>query len=181
MTDTDQQPAVWVKSDTDMHGNYLLTVEYSPDTAESFDQTGAIAYAMELFTAAAYANYDAAVLAQSAQQFDMPMPVIANMITNLRADRAPLNQAALGLLKLEPSISATSHKPFLRCSLTNDDPLEWQWDPKDVEQHALYVLQAYPVTILDSAYRRHLVGNVGIDPSRAALVVDNLKEWRTGQ
>jgi len=169
--------SIWVKADVDLAGNYRLVVEYNADTAETFDQPRATAYATEVFTAAAYAEYDAAVMAQMTKKLGLPMEAVAEVIRGLRADRPPLNQAALGLLRMEPGIAARNMKPFLKCSLTCH-PMEWQWDPADANQHAGYVVQCYPVANLDSAYRRYLVGVIGIDQNRAMHAVEDLANWR---
>lgn len=182
MTTEPNEPAqnIWVIPGVDLDGNYRLTIEYTKDSAVTLDQPGTIAYATELYTAAAYANYDAAVLAQATGKLDMAIEAAAVIITSLRDDRPPLNQDALGLLKIDTGVSRATHKPFLHCSLI-DNPLEWQWDPQDADQHASHVLQVYPVANLDSAYRRYLVSTVGLDSDHARAVVGDLANWRTGQ
>lgn len=169
--------SIWVKADVDMDGNYRLAVEYNEDTAVTFDQAGAVAYATEVFTAAAYAAYDAAVLKQMTKGLGLPPAEAAEVVKGLRADRPPLNQDALGVLRMEPGVSAFTGKPFLRCSLTAN-PMQWQWDPAEADQHAGHVVQCYPAANLDNAYRRYLVGVVGLDQGRAMAAVEDLAKWR---
>jgi hypothetical protein len=176
--DTPDEPqSIWVKAGVDLDGTYRLVVEYNADTAETFDQPGATAYASEIFTAVAYAEYDAAVLTQMTTGWGLPPEEAVEVVRGLRGDRPPLNDTALGLLRLAPRIAARTSKPFLACSLSSHS-MTWQWDPQDANQHAGYVVQCYPVATLDSAYRRYLVGVVGIDQGRAMHVVEDLANWR---
>lgn len=173
---TAQPQAIWVKADVDMDGNYRLAVEYNEDTIVTFDQTRAIAYATEVFTAAAYASYDAAVMAQM-KALHLPPAEAFEVVQGLRDDRPPLNDDALGVLRLAPGVSAFTGKPFLACSLANH-PARWQWNPADADQHAGHVVQCYPVANLDAAYRRYLMGTVGLDQAHALAAVAGLSKFR---
>jgi len=169
--------SIWVVADVDPAGTYSLTVQYNQDSAICLDRNGSIAYATELMTAAAAASYDAAVLAQIMGLMDMPLQEAGSVVMDLRKDRPPLDEAALGPLRIQPGVSARTHQPFLHCSLV-DDPMEWQWTPEQAEEHALYVLQCYPVANLDNAYRRFMVGVIGLDDATARAAVGDLQRWR---
>lgn len=179
MTDSEDQELamIWVKADMDMDGTYRLVVEYNPDVAVTFDQAGAIAYATELYTAAANAAYDAAVVAQMTKKLGSTIEAAVDVITSLRNDRPPLNEMALRPIRIETGVSAQNRTPFLNCTLVGHS-LKWRWTPEDAVQHATHVLQSYPNAHLDNAYRRYLVGTIGIDLPRAINAVEDLVNWR---
>ena len=66
--------AVWVLSDVAADGTYVVTVQAGPDDAWVLDRpAAAAAYADAVLTAVAYAEYDAAVLAQLTSGMQKPL------------------------------------------------------------------------------------------------------------
>lgn len=81
------------------------------------------------------------------------------------------------MLRVEPSVSAATADPFLKCWLDGTD-YAWQWSPVDIEHHAESVMQCFPVCQLDALYRGLLVDKMGLEPERAEVVIDDLINFR---
>jgi hypothetical protein len=74
-------------------------------------------------------------------------------------------------------VSAKTGDPFL--AILREGKQIGQWSTADAQGHALHILQVLHVVPLDAAYRRYLIGQVNIEPDRAANVVDGLANHRT--
>lgn len=179
MSKADDEPntlGIWVKSIIDSNGEYKLIIDYIEDILV-LDSVSAVAYATEIFRAAAYAKYDEAILEQTTSEvIGLPINYAANIIRELRHCRLDLNQSALGLLSIEPGISEKTHKAYLRCSLINHS-LKWQWDIIEAEQHATQVIQCNSVVELDNLYYKYLTSMGEMDQPIARAVVSDLAQW----
>ena len=99
------------------------------------------------------------------------------MVTDLRADRPPLDAAATDPLTFTPGVSLARRHPSL--ALHRHGEQIGQWEVGDARGHALHVLEAVAVADLDAAYRRALVGMVDLDEATAVVVVDDLRHHCT--
>ncbi|MEU8040913.1 hypothetical protein [Streptosporangium sp. NPDC049078] len=167
---TPKPPTIWVQSDPLPNGTYAAAIHYNDDTARILDRPAGLAYAAEVVAAATYAEHDAAVLRQLVAA-GVDLHAAGHTISALRVDRPPLNDGATAPLRLIPGI-ATSGRGFLRVDIAGEQV--GQWSPADARDHASNVLTVLAATTLDAAYRRHLIGPLGLDEARARIVVGDL-------
>jgi hypothetical protein len=177
VTTQPSETTIWVTSDVTPFGNYQLAIHFDDDTSRVLDRDAAYAYASAILDACERAEYDAAVARQLSRVLKMPEDLVGQVISDLRADRPPLDQAAISPLDLEPGVSAKSGRPFLTI-YRSGRPIG-QWEMSDARGHATHVLRALEAVPLDAAYRRYLVGQIGIEPERALNVVDDLANHRS--
>jgi hypothetical protein len=169
--------AIWVVSDVAPDGTYVCTVQAGDDLAVVLDRQRAIAYTVALYTAVGYAEYDAAVLKQLTT-LGVGERMAARCVADLRADRAPVDDAATAPLRFVPLVTAAKREPSLFVEV-NGRRIS-QWTPADGRQHAGHVLDIVAAVDLDAAYRRFLRGPVRLDDDRARAVVESLGEHRIG-
>lgn len=169
--------AIWVISDVTPNGTYVATIQAGPDRAITLDRTQATAYVMAVLTAAVYAEYDAAVIRQHTA-LGLGLPTAAGAVKDMRADRAPLDDAATSPLRFESIVTAANRDPAVLVSL--DGRRIAQWTAEETKGHALHVLEVVAVVDLDAAYYRYLRGPVRLDEGRARAVVGDLGQFRTG-
>jgi hypothetical protein len=169
--------SIWVTSDVTPFGNYQLAIHFDDDTSRILDRDAAYAYTATVLDACERADYDAAVIGQFTQAMSIPKDHAARFVADLRADRPPLDLAAIAPLELQPGVSAKTGDPFL--AILRDGKQIGQWTTADARGHALHVLGAIHAVPLDAAYRRYLIGQVGIEPDRALNVVDDLQNHRS--
>jgi hypothetical protein len=168
--------SVWVLSDLAADGTYVTTVQAGPDHARVLDRSEALAYAGAVLEAAARAEHDAAVLAQLHNFLGLPVEAAAGSVADLRAERPPIDPAALAPIGLVPGVSASTKLPFL--ILEVDGAPVGQWTVTDARRHAEAVLEVSAAADLDAAYFRWLVGAVALDAGRARNVVSDLASHR---
>jgi hypothetical protein len=168
--------AIWVISDVAPDGTYVTTVQAGDDLAVTLDRQRALAYAVALYTAVGYAEYDAAVLKQLTT-LGVGERMAARCVADLRADRAPVDDAATAPLRFVPLVTA-AREPALFVEV-NRRRIS-QWTPADGRQHAGHVLDIVAAVDLDAAYLRFLRGPVALDDDRARAVVGTLGEHRIG-
>jgi hypothetical protein len=169
--------AIWVVSDVAPDGTYVTTVQASDDVAVVLDRKRAMEYAMAVYTAVGYAEYDAAVFHQLVS-LGISHPNAAHCVGDLRADRAPLDDAATAPLRFVPLVTAAKHQPAVYVEV-NGRRIS-QWTTSDARQHAGHVLDICAAVDLDAAYRRYLRGPLRLDDGRARAVVGSLGEHRIG-
>lgn len=174
MTDDE---AVWVVSDVAPDGTYVVGLHYGPDTAWVLDRNQALRYAAAVAAAAARAAYDAAMMRQLTNKLGMPLASAAGFIADVRADRPPLDDAALEPLGLNPGVSAFTGEPFIR--ITVSGKLVGQWSPADALQHSTHVLEVLAGVDLDAGYYRALTAT-GVDEARMRAAVEDLANFRGG-
>lgn len=173
---------VWVKTEPSVDGTtYTVTIEASPDVAVVLDHDRAARYAWGVLDAAHRADYDAAVLRQMRDKLGVDLRTIAQLVTDMRADRPPLDDAGTYPLRLEPGVAADGGHGFLRLSIGDDREPVGQWTTEDARQHALHVMESVKVADLDAGYRRALVGIVGVSDSTAQQAVGDLANFRERQ
>jgi hypothetical protein len=170
--------AIWVISDVALDGTYITTVHADDDTAITLDRDQAVAYAMAVMSAVTRAQYDAAVIAQMAH-IGLPLPAAAQAVRGLRADRPPIDDKATAPLRFEPIVKSKSRQPVIHVHL--GDRILTEWTPAETQGHAMYVLQVAAGVDLDAAYRRYLVGPVGMDDPTARAVVGDLGKYLSGE
>lgn len=168
--------AVWIKNEPDEQGTYHVYLELGPDDVIPLDVTTAYQWAREVLSAVAQAEYDAAVIKQI-EALGMPPKAVAEVVGTLREDRADhVPVSAIPGLQLVPGVSQRSRMGFLRLDRRGEPIGQWELD--DARQHALAVIEAFEVSILDSAYLRALEHNIGIERGRALNVVGDLINHR---
>lgn len=167
---------VWIKSEPDNDGRYHLYLELGPDDVVPLDQEAAYRWAREVLSAAAQAEYDAAVMRQLKWTGAEPQDA-ANAVVFLRERRGnTVPISAVPDLALVPGVSAFSGKGFLR--LERRGKSVGQWDIADAKTHALAVIEAYEVTILDSAYLTFATKEIGADWNTGLAMVTDLYRFR---
>ena len=169
--------AIWVVSDVASDGTYVTTVQASADVAVVLDRKRAMDYVMAVYTAVGYAEYDAAVFRQLVS-LGIGNLHAAGLVSDLRADRAPVDDAATDPLRFVPLVTAAKHEPGLFVEVAGRRIS--QWTPAEGRQHAGHVLDICVAVDLDAAYHRHLRGPLGLDDGRARAVVGSLGEHRIG-
>lgn len=176
MSEDEELGSVWITSAPDEAGHYHVAIETDADTSFPMDVTNAYAWAREVLSAVAAAEYDAAVVKQMRIKLDVPQEAIGLIVSEIRADRAaevPLSMVpGLGMT---PGVSAFTGKGFLALSVRGKRV--GQWELEDARQHALALLLAIEVAVLDGAYLRALE-NIGLERNQALNVIDDLINFR---
>lgn len=162
-----------VSSDVGPDGTYVLTVTTGPDTVFVLDYEAALRYVTHVVGAAARAEYDAAVIAQLAS-LGVPTPEAGLLIRQMRADRPPL--ASEWPISFEGIVASKTLRPEV--TIQADGEPVGQVGTGALVEHALNVLDAVNIAELDNAYRRHLVGVVGLNDDSARAAVAGLDEHR---
>lgn len=174
MSDT-PDTAIWVVSDVAPDGTYVTTVHATDDVAFTLTPSEAMTYAAAVMDASARAQFDAAVVAQLLTT-GMDMRLAVSVVVDLRAERPPL---VFGTpLSFEPFVMGPTREPKLWV-LVNGAKYA-QWAPADARQHAMQVLEVAAGVDLDAAYRRFLVGPIGMDDEKARALVGALANHRAG-
>lgn len=173
------ESCIWVRTDPGIDGVYRPAIDFDDDNAYQLDEKSALAYVMEILRAVAYAEYDAAVLAQMTKVSEGKAegPELAvSIVQDLREDRP--ETTGVTPLRVIPGVSQATREPFLRIEI--DGRPVGQWTPQDAREHALIVLESVIVADLDSAYLRMLRSLVGLEEDRARTVVGDLQNYRSG-
>lgn len=166
-----EHPGIWVQSDLLPDGTYVAAIHHDDDSSRVLDRQTGLAYAAEIFTAATYSEYDAAVIRQLTAA-GVSLQAAARTIGDLRADRPPLDYAVTAPLRLVPGVAAKTGRGFLRVVINGQQV--GQWTPDDARDHASNVLTVLAAVDLDAAYRRHLIGPLGLEVARAENVITDL-------
>lgn len=168
---------LWVYPDLTPSGDYALAIQYSEDGM--FYPRDPVAYALAVVEAALRAAYDAGVMGQtrfigggSLTDTD----IYHSTIGPLRADRPPPDGAATEPLVFSPIMAARNSQPYVHVRTTSGRDVT-QMTFADAIGHAMYVLTAAAATGLDNAYRRHLLGSLGLQPGQAAEVIGDLARF----
>lgn len=159
MTAPENTSTVYVQSEPLADGTYVTAVHYGADRSRILDRQTAMAYVVDIFTAAVRAEHDAAVIRQLLG-LGLDLETAARAI----AETVPF--------RLVPGVSAKTGNGFLHVHLNGVNI--GQWDPHDARDHAVNVLTVLAAVDLDAAYRRYLIGTVGIDAARAGNVIADL-------
>lgn len=167
--------AIWIKTEPSVDGStYVVSVEFSDDRAIVLTPERVLRYATTVLGAAQRAEYDAAVFAQM-RTLVTDDRAVAELITDLREDRPPLDDAATAPLGLVPGVNREG-KPFIAVHI--DGKHVGQWDVPDARSHALHALETVEAAELDGHYFRALKGLVGLDENRARQVVEDIGRHR---
>lgn len=173
MSDID---AIWVISDVTPFGTYVVTVQVGDDMAVTLDRSRAMRYALTVVDATTRAEYDAAVFAQMSALGIADERTAAEPLIQLRTDRPPLDDDATAPLRFEPVVTSRKKRPVVHVHLGGKVISEWS--PDDARGHAMHVLEVTCGVDLDSAYRRLLVGWVGLDDDKARTAVGDIANYR---
>lgn len=171
MTAPENTSTVYVQSEPLADGTYVTAVHYGADRSRILDRQTAMAYVADIFTAAVRAEHDAAVIRQLLG-LGLDLETAAQAIADLRADRPALDDTVTVPFRLVLGVSAKTGNGFLHVHLNGVKI--GQWDPRDARDHAVNVLTVLAAVDLDAAYRRYLIGTVGIDAARAGNVIADL-------
>jgi hypothetical protein len=179
--DDSAQPKMWVRSGRSPMGAYTAVVEFGDDYARSLLPHEIDAYTNAIFTAVAYAEYDAAVVNQLRSigngQDGIDPKYVAGALREFRESRPPIDQQALRPMVVHPAVGANSGRPFLEARIRGTQ-YKWQWDTRKALDHVEHVRDAVVVADLDAAYRRYLIGVIGLDAPTAEAAVGALAEHR---
>lgn len=174
MTAEDHNSITWVRTAPASDGSYVLTVELDPDTTILLPPERAGRYAATLFQAITYAEYDAAVFRQMVDVVG-GMREAAQVVTDLRKRRPPLDPRPSEPLRFVPGIKHTTQEPFL--ILERDGKQFGQWDIGPAKDHALHVMQGIYAAGLDNAYLSVLTDLVQVEEHTARNVIDDLSRF----
>lgn len=171
-----KQDVIWIKTDLAVDGSgYVASLEVGDDTARVLTPREALSHAYGVLAAVGRAEYDVAVAKQLTRKLKVNLEAALQIVSDLRADRPPLDPADTFPLVIEPGVNARL-KPFLAISCKGME--KGQWDMEQARGHAMAVLTVASVADLDSGYLRCLVSTVGIDRNKALQVVDDLQNYR---
>lgn len=135
----------------------------------------ALSYAFAWAEAIARAEHDAAVIRQVADLTGDNYEGFMVVAVGLRADRPPLDAAAVAPLRLEPIVSRRTGRGLLTVFL--DDEKLVQLDGAAVFDHIGKVLPAVASCALDDAYHQFLTTTLEQSPERANTMVYDLNRW----
>lgn len=124
----------------------------------------------------AHAEFDSAV-ARQLRSTDMPLPMVISLIAGMRQDRAPVAEGVLAPLRLEAGVNRLL-EPLVGVFRARDGARLGRWSPGAGRGHALDVLRCVDAVDLDGAYRRFLVGQVGVPAGTAEAMVGDLAKFR---
>lgn len=164
-----------VRSDVAPDGTYVVAIEAGPDDAWVLDRPHVHAHGIAVVEAAARAEYDAAVLDQLIG-LGIEQDAAGQMVSDMRAERPPLDTAATAPLELVPGVARRDGRGFLALMLHGKQI--GQWEPADARSHAMACFEVTAAVDLDAIYRKTLVGIVGLDDPTARAVVGELAEHR---
>ena len=167
--------AVWVISDVAPDGTYVVTVQAGQDVALTLPPDRAVGYVLAVLAVCAAAEFDAAVVTQFTR-LGLSVEDAALSVRDLRADRPPVDPAATAPLLFVPVVKSRSRRPVIH--LLVDGEVVGEWEPDEVREHAMHVLDAVVVADLDAGFRRFLVGTVGLDDETARAAVGDLQRHR---
>lgn len=173
MTDDQAEATLWVRSDIAADGTYILTVEYGADVTFALDDEAAVRYARYVLAVVARVEYDAAVIDQLASTGVEKVAALQS-IRDLRADRAPL--VSEWPISFDGMVASKTMLPQVTI-VVGGKPVGQVGTGAAVE-HAVNVLECHPVAELDAAYRRWLVGMVGLPDSKARAAVEGIAAHR---
>lgn len=167
---------IWIRTDPGIDGVYRVELEFDEDNSYGLTEASALVYAMEILRAVAYAEYDAAVLAQMQKVTDGNTELGVQILADLREDRP--ETSSVTPLRLIPGVSAFTGEAFLRIEVAGKSVGQWSSD--DARGHAAGVLESVIVAELDSAYLRMLRSLVGLAEGPARGAVADLANYRKG-
>lgn len=181
---TDEQPTeeptrITVATELDpISGVYYPVVQFGPDVIRPLNRQEARDYVTGLAVTLAYAEYDAAVLAQMSDVMSGDLQAAGYMVAELRANRPEVDRAATAPFVFLPIVSHRTRKPMVSVVLNGTEL--GMWAPDDVQHHMLAILSGPIHADLDQHYARCLVGQMGIEEPRARNVVMDLGNYFTG-
>lgn len=177
--DTDPgMPTVWVQSGVSAIGTYTCEITYTDDTAPRVLSPGEVGpYADTLTLAVVQAEYQAAIIAQLRSVRGLTARDAWDVTLALRESTPQIDQKPITPLLVRASVGMKSGLPYLSIRLAGTRT-RWRWDPASALEHAGYVRETVLVADLDAAYRRHLVGHVGLDDATARAMVRALSMHR---
>lgn len=175
MSDDAEAPEgmLWVRSTIAVDGAYILTVEYGDDVAFALDDDEAARYARYVLAVVARAEYDAAVLDQLTTS-GVGLAAVSQSVRDLRADRPPLTSE--WPITFDGMVASKTLLPQIVIIVGGEKV--GQVGTAAAVEHATNVLECHPVADLDAAYRRWLVGAVGLPEAKAAAAIEGIASHR---
>jgi hypothetical protein len=173
--------AVWVTSEPTPDGGYVVSLEFDDDTARPLHgEVETTRYVEAVLTAAGWAEYDAAAVAQLCGKMGMPLEVAGQAVTDLRQNRPAIDDEATAPLRLTPGVAGNPAADGVRhafIAVHLRDKQLGQWTVADARGHALHVLEAALNTRMDAAYRL-LLHEFGLDDETARAAVMDIGNFR---
>jgi len=158
---------------------YVCAMYFGDKRVRVLPPAEAAAYCAELTWVITVAEHEAAVLAQL-EDMGLPLPLRAQTVRHLRADRRPTIEAATAPIAYTPIVSHRTQKGMvngvIRVPLTGQE-LPFQWDLDTARQHVMYVMEVSAGADIDGLYRQHLTGLVGLGKREATDVVTLLRNF----
>lgn len=176
----DEPDAIWVQTDfvvndITMDGAYEAVIHFGPDNTMPLTPTSVAAdYIAEIMSAMGAAAHDAAILRQLTEKFKMTNQDCAAIITFMREARGK-NVWKFGPLEITPIVSASTRRPLIQCRVGK---LAWQWERKDILRHCGQVLEITSTQDYDTAYRRILINEMGLEEPVANHAVNDLQNFQ---
>lgn len=169
----------WVEVDVSAAGEYCVVVRYGQDLVLPLPTPGAVTgYVTALMRAALYADYEAAVLAQTVTSGVSAEDAVGCLIRELRVRRPPVDDGATAPFRFEPFLGYRSRQGGVFLWAGPDRVGQWTVD--DCRKHAVDTLIVAQAAVMDGLYRGVLVDMVGVDDGTARRIVDDLGSHRVG-
>lgn len=174
---------VWIFTEPTIDDSgYMVTINAGKDKATTLDPDAALRYAQHLLWVCSRAEYDSLVAKQlyeaikgNPMEGEPPERSAIYMVNELRKDRPDLDDSVTFPLTFSAGVNRR-WEPFIKVDVEGQE--QGQWDLPAARRHALGVLEAVHVADLDAGYKRLLTGVIGIEPGRAANMIDHLSELR---
>lgn len=178
MSDDEQEKGLWIITEPTIEGNAFAVVVKVDGRGYALTTDDAFRHARQIFTALAYAEYDAAVLHQMHDRLGEDQTKM--LLHDIQQDRAPYEVKATPPFSYLPAVG-TDRKTGKTSGVIALEVSGTHWGVMTGEQareHAIGLIQATSAAELDAAYLRTLRGVVGLDEGRARTVVAELAEHR---
>lgn len=169
MADDDGELSVWCRVEVSPLGTYMLVITYDDDNVLSLGRDELLNYVAVMSDALARARYTEGVRRQLRDQFKFSESVVMLTLTQLRKTWPDLPR--FGPYEIRPCVSFEGRTSV---DVWRGDKQLAQFDAGMLAEHISQTLIAYAGADLDAAYRRFLVGEVGISDGEARLCVTTL-------
>jgi hypothetical protein len=170
---TGPQLAVWLDTQLQPDGEYVLTMSIGDDYAVELPVDQALAHAVEVLRNVALADYAQAIRQQMLGLGTDPEGV--EDLLRALVPRLPMSEPVTELVML-PAINRNNGEPMLQIAFR--DQLLGVWTLKEARSHALGVLEATLAARMDTSYRQALIENIDLDGATAAGVINALGKLR---
>lgn len=175
MGDTEPEPYVLVTTTVWSGSEYeVAACTADGDVLRRMTRAEVHEHAEALLLAASRAEYDLAVYRQLTARGDPPDDAWAVQLLALVREQAwpPVREEATAPLRVRPGVN-----PDLQAfvSIEVEGKVAGTWTPDEMRQHAAWLLKFAGLAELDTAYRKFLIEEVGVEEKTAAVAVATVR------